>query len=237
MRLRAVVVPSPLVDEGDEIGVEAGERVQGRKRAHLAPDARVDPPLRRRRRVRKIRARCRISLARDEEAPLERIHLLGATQDANGHHEREQELVLFEQGAADVDVDEVGEKVVEDRQSFLQVVLLVGLADRETKKVRKPLQRILVHRIDAGEAADGKVQDRRADGHGPVPLAREIDLPLGNLRLCNLCRNLSRSRLRRGQRLDQLVVVEDVARRVGELVQNQVLDLLQLLLHARVRHD
>lgn len=40
--------------------------------------------------------------------------------------------------------------------------------------------------------------------------------------------------LRRGQRLDQLVVIEDVAFRIAQQEQNAVLDILELLLHLRV---
>jgi len=70
----------------------------------------------------------------------------------------------------------------------------------------------------------------------PVQLARLVDRALRLLRLGHLGANLVGRDLGLRQRVDQLLIVQDVALRVGQHEQDLVLDLLELLLHLGVVH-
>ena len=93
----------------------------------------------------------------------------------------------------------------------------------------------LVHWVDAGEVGDAKEEARCLERHGLVALPRELDDLLrlgrdGDLLLDGVGRDLARA-----QRLDQHLVVQDVALGGREEGEDLILNVLQRLLVLGVR--
>jgi len=87
--------------------------------------------------------------------------------------------VLFEERPADVLVQAVGEVLVNVEQPFLKHVGGRTRLDAHNKESDKPLQRVLVHRIDEGKVDDAEEEEGSPEGDRPVALSRLINLLLG----------------------------------------------------------
>eukprot|EP00965_Chrysotila_dentata_P142527 4711458-Pleurochrysis_carterae.AAC.2 len=213
LRRNGVVQRTPLVQVVGKMLVDALEARELREVDDLEPHVVFEP-----------------RAARQQKPPLLAFHLACARQDLNAEQEGEHQLVLLEDGPADVGVERVGDLVVEQRDPRVDVVRLLGVCDAEQEERAEPGERVLVHRVDEREVGDAKVEDGAAHGDGDVLGAERVNLGLGHLRLGHGRHDLLRGGLGDGQRVDQLGVVEDVSLRVGEHVQDLVLQLLQLAL-------
>eukprot|EP00968_Pinguiococcus_pyrenoidosus_P021236 scaffold2724_cov260-Pinguiococcus_pyrenoidosus.AAC.23 len=161
-----------------------------------------------------------------EELPLCLVDLARVSQDAEGEKRREQNLVLLEQAAADVRVHRV-RGVVDDvldpgRQHGGR--LRLGL---------KVCQGVLVHRVHAAHVRDDEVQQRPPRGRRHVARPRFVDLHLRLLCLLHALLDNLRGGLRVVERVDENLVVEDVALGLGEQLEDLGLQILQKLLVLR----
>eukprot|EP00965_Chrysotila_dentata_P122011 4033002-Pleurochrysis_carterae.AAC.2 len=97
-----------------------------------------------------------------------------------------------------------------------EVVLLLRRLDGAGEDVLEVLQRVLVHRVDGGEVGHDEVEDGPARRHGPVGLARQVDLLGGLFRSLDRSLGLGRRLLARVESVDQVLVIKNVARRFGK---------------------
>eukprot|EP00962_Isochrysis_galbana_P028266 scaffold8907_cov105-Isochrysis_galbana.AAC.3 len=152
------------------------------------------------------------------------------------HLEGEEQLVHLEECPARRPVDEEGVVFVERLEPLLQVVRLGRLVERLVEQADVGVERELVHRVDPRQVRQQKVEDGRTVCARPVALPRGVDLLLGLLGHCQLRLHLVGGGLGRLQREDQLLVVQQRARRLGEHAEDGVLELDQLAL-ARGHRD
>ena len=145
--------------------------------------------------------------------------------------------MLLEDGAADVRVQQVSLKVVQVLDTHVEVLRCGRLADAVDEELFEPIEAVLVHRVDHGQVRNAKEEDRGPNGHRDVLCARLVDLLLGNLGFGNGDVDLVGGHLRDAKRVDQVRVVENVTLRVGEQVEDLVLQLLQLRLVGGGLHD
>ena len=107
---------------------------------------------------------------------------------------------------------------------------LLGVVHREVVQLEKLLERHHVHVVDRGHVDDHEVEEHAAAGGGPVLLARRVDADVGVDGGVELLVDLDGGDLGLGEHLDELDVVKQVARRVGEAVEQIVLQTLEDLL-------
>mmetsp|Transcript_2871 Transcript_2871/g.12279 ORF Transcript_2871/g.12279 Transcript_2871/m.12279 type:complete len:329 (+) Transcript_2871:2438-3424(+) len=109
--------------------------------------------------------------------------------------------------------------------SLLEHLRLWSLLDGQQEEILVRVQRELVHRIDRGEVVQDEVQDRRAYRHGSVERGRLGDFYAGCL--CDFERlgHLVGCDLGVVQGVDELDVVEERAVRVGQQVEEGILEL------------
>ena len=131
----------------------------------------------------------------------------------------------LEQTATGVLVHGVGVVRVEVFDSLLEHLRLWSLLDGQQEEILVRVQRELVHRIDRGEVVQDEVQDRRAYRHGSVERGRLGDFFAGCL--CDFERlgHLVGCDLGVVQGVDELDVVEERAVRVGQQVEEGILEL------------
>ena len=131
----------------------------------------------------------------------------------------------LEQTATGVLVHGVGVVRVEVFDSLLEHLRLWSLLDGQQEEILVRVQRELVHRIDRGEVVQDEVQDRRAYRHGSVERGRLGDFFAGCL--CDFERlgHLVGRDLGVVQGVDELDVVEERAVRVGQQVEEGILEL------------
>ena len=136
----------------------------------------------------------------------------------------------LEEAAADVGEEGAREVVDEDGDALVQHLALGRALDAHVVDAREGGQRELVHAVDGREARDDEVEDGAARGHGPVELARGGDLARRHLGVLHAHADGVRGDLGLAERVDELLVVKDVALAVGEHLQDLVLDVLERLL-------
>ena len=131
----------------------------------------------------------------------------------------------LEQTATGVLVHGVGVVRVEVFDSLLEHLRLWSLLDGQQEEILVRVQRELVHRIDRGEVVQDEVRDRRAYRHGSVERGRLGDFFAGCL--CDFERlgHLVGCDLGVVQGVDELDVVEERAVRVGQQVEEGILEL------------
>ena len=156
----------------------------------------------------------------------------------------------LKQRPAYVVVQRVGEVLVENLDASLDVVrrelgarLLVlhllrfiRLFDAADEERDEPRQAVLVHRIDDGEVADAEKEHGRPRRDRPVLLSGLVDVPLRDLGLGDLLRDVVGGDLGLREGIYELLVVENVPGAVAQHVQDLILEVLELRLHARVGH-
>mmetsp|Transcript_6911 Transcript_6911/g.16610 ORF Transcript_6911/g.16610 Transcript_6911/m.16610 type:complete len:820 (-) Transcript_6911:3765-6224(-) len=231
LRLERVEDLLPLGHRLGELGRKLLEALDADHGADRGPDARGDPLG-----VGVLELDRVGRHARDEVAPLLRVDLARALHDLDREEEREEQLVLLEERAADVVVHREREVLVEVGAADLNVAVLwrhLHAADEERVEPRK---RVLVHRVHDREVGEAEVEERGAVRDRPVALRGLEDLLRGDLGLGHLGLDLLGGRLRLGQRLDQRRVVEDVALGGRELEQDERLNVEELLVRLGVLH-
>lgn len=149
----------------------------------------------------------------EQEAQLRGRNLAVVHEKLGHQHEGEQQLVLLEQRAAHVLVQEEGEVVVEQREPVLQHFALRRVRDGGDEQVDEPAQRVLVHRVDVGHVGDAEVQDGRVVCDGLVVGARLVDSGLRHVRNLLLLADVVGQDLGGLQHVDRLLVLQDVALR------------------------
>mmetsp|Transcript_55338 Transcript_55338/g.132540 ORF Transcript_55338/g.132540 Transcript_55338/m.132540 type:complete len:392 (-) Transcript_55338:2752-3927(-) len=212
--------------------LEAAERGQLGERGDRRPDLRGDPA-----RVRVGRLEPAAARAREEEAPLVGVDERVALHHLDAHEEGEEQLVRLEERAADVHVERVREVVVEAGEAHGHLVALLAVVDGLHEEVGEPRHRVLVHGVDLAHVGHAEEEQRAAEGDGPVLVARLVDDDLGGRGLVGLDRDLVTRHLGLRERVDQPLVVEDVALRLGEQLEDRRLDVLELPRHLGVLDD
>ena len=189
---------------------------------HVVPRELRDPI---RRRVRGLIRSVQHHTAAEEELPLVYVHLVVALKDPDAHLQRQEQLVRLEQTATGVLVHGVGVVRVEVFDSLLEHLRLWSLLDGQQEEILVRVQGELVHRIDRGEVVQDEVEDRRAYRHGSVERGRLGDFFAGCL--CDFERlgHLVGRDLGVVQGVDELDVVEERAVRVGQQVEEGILEL------------
>ena len=143
----------------------------------------------------------------------------------------------LEQTTAHHKVHEVGRVVHDVLQARPQVVTLLAAFYAVVEKHGEVSQRILVHSVDKSEVSDDEVEDGAASRHRAIPFTRLVDVLLGLLRLLHSPLDDARSQLRVVQRVDQHFIVQDVALRFLQQLQNFVLEIAQLPLVVGNTHN
>mmetsp|Transcript_37394 Transcript_37394/g.96676 ORF Transcript_37394/g.96676 Transcript_37394/m.96676 type:complete len:530 (+) Transcript_37394:823-2412(+) len=174
--------------------------------------------------------------SREQEAVVAHIGLPGGQQAADAEQEGEERLVLLEQTAADVAVQRVLEGVVQRDDALLQVGVLLRLVDRREEEVHEERQTVLIHRVDVGQVGDAEEEDGSLEGDRDVAETSLVDLFLRLLADFLLRRNLVRQGLGGAQDVDRALILQDVALRRLQHVQDLVLGLLELGLVLRALH-
>ena len=147
--------------------------------------------------------------------------------DLHREHQRPDLLVPLEEAALHV-ASHVEGHVLDDVDDALRRQRRGRRAlDRLVEERQELLQRDLVHRVDGRHVDDDKVEQRAARRHGAVLLTRGRDARVGLLRRLQLRLHLDGGLLRQLQHLHQAGVVEQVARRVGEPIEQIVLEPLE----------
>ena len=126
--------------------------------------------------------------------------------------------VLLEERSRDVAEDQPLEQRAERARPLRRLRLLeLGRGERLSEEREEHRQREPVHRVDA-EEVEQREEELRADArHRPVHLALGVERVLELGALAQLLLDRLRLRLELVQRVDQLLVLEDVPLRVGEL--------------------
>ena len=166
--------------------------------------------------------------AREQVPPLLVADLVVALADLDGEDEGEEELVLFEEGPADVFVEGVGEVVVDVEEPLLEDVGGGAGLDAQHEQPHEPLQGVLVHRVDQRKVYYAEEQQGRPVGHRSVPLTGLVDLLLGELALLDPFVDFLTGLLGVGKFVDEGLVLEElvnVALGAGEGLEDGVLDL------------
>eukprot|EP00968_Pinguiococcus_pyrenoidosus_P027389 scaffold7375_cov268-Pinguiococcus_pyrenoidosus.AAC.39 len=168
--------------------------------------------------------------ALEEEAEERAVQQPLALEDLGRQQEAEQQLVLGEERAADILVQHVGEGLVEVLDSLVVVLALGRLADGEEEEANEPLQRVLVHRVHDVQVRDTEEQLRRTKRDGNVALAHARNLLLRLRRFLDLLLDDVGGDLGVLERVDEHLVIQDVALCVLEQRQDLILQLLERLL-------
>ena len=244
LRLGGVVDGPPRRHVLRDVIRKVGEYVAGvGQTRHLAPHLGADPLL-----ILGLGHGLGVGAHAAGEEKVELLHRQPAFagHDPGAEQEREEQLVFFEQRSAHVLVQRVREVVGDDLQAFAQVnllglvhlllnrlvvfILLRGRVDGPHEQADEPGQRVLVHRVDVREVADGEEQHRVVRAARFVPLARGVNLNLGSLGHHLLLGDLVGDNLSLLEGLDTGGVVQDVPLGGGEGVEDAVLDVLEALL-------
>eukprot|EP00964_Phaeocystis_antarctica_P136255 scaffold100686_cov63-Phaeocystis_antarctica.AAC.1 len=155
---------------------------------------------------------------------------VGDALDLHREHEHPDELVLLVEAALHVARDVEGEVLDDVDDALRGERRLLGVVDGEVEELEELLQRDHVHVVDRRHVDDQEVEQRAARRHGPVLLARDVHALVRLGRVDELLLHLDARGLGVLQHLDELDVVEQVARRVGEAVEQVVLERLEQLL-------
>mmetsp|Transcript_59670 Transcript_59670/g.172859 ORF Transcript_59670/g.172859 Transcript_59670/m.172859 type:complete len:697 (-) Transcript_59670:401-2491(-) len=150
-----------------------------------------------------------------------------------GEHDRVQELVLFEEAAADHHEQEGDEGSEELGEALVLVLLRLCQVNGFLEHKDEPVERELIHRVDDAEIADDEVQGGAAHGVVLIDLPDLCNLLPRDLLLLHLLLDLRPDLLGVAQSLDELLVVQDVAGGRAQERQNLVLEFLQLRLGLR----
>mmetsp|Transcript_10027 Transcript_10027/g.17738 ORF Transcript_10027/g.17738 Transcript_10027/m.17738 type:complete len:446 (-) Transcript_10027:364-1701(-) len=158
-------------------------------------------------------------------------------QDLEADERAEEDLVLLEEAAADVLVDDERGVVDERPDAALQVRGGLAGLDALAEEVAEVVQRVLVHGVDLRQVGHHEVDDRAPLGHGHVPPPHVRNLLLRHLRLLHALLDHVAGDLGGGERVDQRLVVQDVPLALGQLLQDGGLDQGQLLAVLRHAHQ
>mmetsp|Transcript_21643 Transcript_21643/g.60151 ORF Transcript_21643/g.60151 Transcript_21643/m.60151 type:complete len:1518 (+) Transcript_21643:2277-6830(+) len=178
-------------------------------------------------RVRRLLLLCGPWQARQEGHHFVQLELLLHLLALQGEHHRVQQLVLLEEAPADHDVQQGDEGSEQLREALVLAVLCLRLVDGLPENGNEPVQRELVHGIHDAEVADDEVHRRAPQGVGLVDLAHLRDRLRRHFLLLDLLLDLGAHDLRVAQGLDELLVVQDVARGRAQEGQDLVLLFLQ----------
>mmetsp|Transcript_69183 Transcript_69183/g.207521 ORF Transcript_69183/g.207521 Transcript_69183/m.207521 type:complete len:952 (-) Transcript_69183:1492-4347(-) len=226
---RVVVVPrAPLLREAaDRVGQVAK---LGRQRPgegnHVEPD-RVRHPLAR---LGLLALEVERGAAGEEDLHRLLAERAGDELDLHCEHQRPDLLVALEEAALHVargvkrhELNDVHDALRRERRRR-------RLFDRIVEECEELLQRDLVHGVDARHVDDKEVEEGAARRHRPVLLARGGDARVRLGRVLELLLDLRGGGLGVLQHLDQARVVEQVARRARQPVEQVILEALERLL-------
>eukprot|EP00964_Phaeocystis_antarctica_P040946 scaffold23430_cov57-Phaeocystis_antarctica.AAC.3 len=166
----------------------------------------------------------------EQAADVGRGEATGDALDLHREHEHPDELVRLEEAALHVARDVEGEVLDDVDDALRGERRLARVVDGEVKELEELLQRDHVHVVDRRHVDDQEVEQRAARRDGPVLLARHVDPLVGVGGHLQLLLHLDARGLGVLQHLYELDVVEQVARRVGEAVEQVVLERRERLL-------
>eukprot|EP00955_Chlamydomonas_euryale_P023543 248973-Chlamydomonas_euryale.AAC.1 len=216
MRLGGRVQAAPRVGVNGNARREALPRRQAVEPPQLAPPALREP------------IGCRVGhvagradAAGQQEHPLIAVDLPTRLHDAGAQQEGKEQFVLFEERAAHVAEERVGEVVVDVREASRQVVALVRGSDTRHKEVDEPRQAVLVHWVDRREVGDAEEEDGRVVAARRVARACVINLLLGHLGDLLLLGNVIAEHFGLGDDGDGRLVLQDVALAAGQHLQEE----------------
>ena len=142
--------------------------------------------------------------------------------------------MLLEEAAADHDEHRARRRLDQDGDTLVELVRLLRVGHRLREDLLEVRERVLVHRVDRAEVGHHEVQNGAARRHRSVGLLRDLDLGGGLLGALDRLGRLGGDDLGVVEGVDQVLVVEDVARARREQMEDLVLELL-VRARARVR--
>ena len=142
--------------------------------------------------------------------------------------------MFLEQTEAGEVVHVIGERVNDVSQPAFQIGILLRSLQSSVEHLKVHVERVLVHGVDHGQRGHDEEEDGTPLRNWSVLDAGELDLLCSNLGLLEVLGDVLRFGLGVLKRLDQLLVVEDVALSGAQLLEQCVLQLLEQ--HRAVGH-
>eukprot|EP00968_Pinguiococcus_pyrenoidosus_P011500 scaffold926_cov248-Pinguiococcus_pyrenoidosus.AAC.13 len=220
-----------LLNAGQHVGVPTAK--EGLQLHQRCPWASFQPLVTFRRRMLRERLGAWRPRPDHEGPPLQVGNDAGSPIDVGRDEAGVEHLVLLEEAAADVGEHAPRDVVDEDAQALLQDLRLRGALQALVENLLVELEAVLVHRVQKRQVGDDEVDDAAARRHDAVLLARLVDLLLRGLGLREPLADVGGGHLRLPQRVDELLVVQDVARRGALRVGDAHHELVVLLLEVR----
>jgi len=92
-----------------------------------------------------------------EQVPIfQVVKLIFSLQDLDQQHEAEEQLVLLEQGAADILVQREGEVIIQVEKSLFKLLCRRRVLHAHNEQIDEPLERVLVHRVNSVQVNDAE---------------------------------------------------------------------------------
>ena len=210
---------------------ERVDQVAERLRARVGDGADVEPARRQPRVVGHLAVGAAVAgAALEQHVERQRVELLGAELDLARHQQHEHRLVRREEAAHHVAEHGVCQVLDDARDALLLLLRPLGAVEGQVEQAEELRQRRLVHVVDERQLVDEEVEHRAADGDGAELLGRGRDALAVLGRRRELLLDLGGRVLRLLQRLDQRVVVDEVALRLAQLLEQLVLEVAPALL-------
>mmetsp|Transcript_175347 Transcript_175347/g.562465 ORF Transcript_175347/g.562465 Transcript_175347/m.562465 type:complete len:721 (+) Transcript_175347:2410-4572(+) len=163
------------------------------------------------------------------------MHLI--PEDLASDQEGEQHLVVFKETSTDVQEHEPRDVVDQDGNPCVHVFTGLGLPQALLEERDEELETVLVHRVDLRQVGHDEVQDRGPGGDGPQFFADGVDLCHGLVGDDHPLLALASCLLGLIQGLVQAVVLQNVALRVCQQPQDELLKIVLCLLVGSDLHD
>ena len=170
----------------------------------------------------------------DEERPFLFGDLRLGALDVHVDQKGKDRFVRFEDAALDVLVNVLRDLPLKKGDSRLHVRrALVPVQNGVDEDLLEVLQRKLVHRVDLTHVSNDEEQNASTVSNRHVLVTYHVRFLLNQYVLTHVHTHLVRHRLRVFQRLDQLLVVEDLLfTHLRQLLQNVTTELRKLVVHA-----
>jgi hypothetical protein len=95
------------------------------------------------------------------------------------YHKTVQQLILFKQPSANINIEAFSDIFDEKINSILKVLFFLGNFQTTLENFHKVVQRILIHRIDYAKSADNEINHTSSFGDWSILLSSFVDLLTG----------------------------------------------------------
>eukprot|EP00162_Nutomonas_longa_P021654 comp4644_c0_seq1/m.3407 comp4644_c0_seq1/g.3407 ORF comp4644_c0_seq1/g.3407 comp4644_c0_seq1/m.3407 type:complete len:937 (-) comp4644_c0_seq1:302-3112(-) len=229
--IRALKERFPVLDIEDEIAVKVLEPRQLRQPIDVLPRRVAQPahPW-----IRHLVHLPNSQIARQKVSVLRVVNPLLVLQNAHRQQKREEQLVLRKQRLRHRNKQQMQEMLLKRKQMRTQVALRArNLGNPAHKQLNEPRQRVLIHRINALQISNAKVQHRTPHRKRTIVVTRTINILLRLLGLLHLGLNLITRRLGLPKRVNQHLVIKKRALGRRQEIENLVFNRLELILALR----